>query len=68
MLNCVGERGRSPFLEADPVPARPTGEPEGTGPHGVSGALGSGVRGMVRRLVPGVGLARRAGSSVHFAM
>ena len=27
MLNCVGERGRSPFLEADPIAARSTGEP-----------------------------------------
>ena len=63
MLNCVGERGRSPFLEADPAPVRSTGEPEGTGPHVVSG-----VRGMVRRLVPGVRLATLAGSSVHFMM
>ena len=68
MLNCVGERGRSPFLEADPAPVRSTGEPEGTGPHVVSGALGSGVRGMVRRPVPGVRLATLAGSSVHFVM
>jgi hypothetical protein len=68
VLNCFGERGRSPFLEADPVAARSTGEPEGTGPHVVSGALVSDVRGMVRRPVPGVVLAPRAGSSVHFAM
>ena len=68
MLNCVGERGRSPFLEADPIAARSTGEPEGTGLHVVFGALVSDVRGMVRRPVPGVRLATLAGSSVHFVM